>query len=501
MAQSFEQKYIAGQLIQDQNTKKIQRVKQKGNQKQNEYISLHIKKGINLSEEELNNLISCRFLNLLPIFDKFEHNGERIIVYKDYLNFILEENSLQDQITAKRILLQLFLTFAELEERKYYWPLNSIQQLYYYKEMMFLSLIEYDFSKQNQRETNLEILKRFYTKYFSQIIKIPDDLLQENSFEQIINFLLKINGDLGKQDYLRGPYENLLQNLFKVKIFNKIYDTNQSIVKYFQRPENFICADEQQDQQIVYKTLRKQNYEGIVELQTNRQIEFLELFYNCSHMAVGYAYFRVLKQPFFFMRKYYGTLQDKFSQQEIQQINQKTALQISSRIAYALMELQKNIIIHRDLKPDNLYLDKEELIYSAIYVADFDRSKVLMNQNDDQMTIEHQSNTCRYDPPETDGSLKYDIFQYGLIILQLANKGQYVGNENAGCRYLNEEELHKYYSEQSIANQLNHTQYPQKFIELIARCLKMKPKDRPSIQEVYEILKDLCQRLTIKKKN
>lgn len=51
------------------------------------------------------------------------------------------------------------------------------------------------------------------------------------------------------------------------------------------------------------------------------------------------------------------------------------------------------------------------------------------------MTTLAQGNTATYDPPETEQTLKYDVFQYGLILLTIANRYNYIG-ELTGPRSL-----------------------------------------------------------------
>ncbi|CAD8060495.1 unnamed protein product [Paramecium primaurelia] len=334
------------------------------------------------------------------------------------------------------------------------------------------------------------------------IFKIVAVIQDNNSFKPIITFLLKINGNFDQIDHYHTPYQNLLQYLFKINKFETIYDCHQSVVKCFARPKSFILADKNNHQEMVYKTQRIIVNNEFYQTNTQREIEFLEKLYNKKFIVNGFAYLRINEYVFIFMRKYYGTLADKLTNWKSQKIDQKiqirNVLQISFRFLTSLMELQKLNIMHRDLKPENLFLDNQNLEEANIAIGDFDRSKSIEGFTNDEMTFERQSNTQKYDAPETFYSLKYDIFQYALIILTVANKGNYIGNQQIGCKHLNDEEHNSYYSEQSLFQFLAHTQYPQEFIKIISSCLKRNPNDRPTTEQLRQQISQLYFTKTIK---
>ncbi|CAD8158508.1 unnamed protein product [Paramecium octaurelia] len=93
------------------------------------------------------------------------------------------------------------------------------------------------------------------------------------------------------------------------------------------------------------------------------------------------------------------------------------------------------------------------------------------------MTVLNSENTEQYDPPEIEQTFKYDVWQFGLICLSIANKGVFAGYKFGG-RGLNDEEYKQYYSLEAIKKTLSHTDYSENFLKLLAQCLEQDYKIR-----------------------
>ncbi|CAD8076140.1 unnamed protein product [Paramecium sonneborni] len=332
---SLSQNYQTKHIIVQAQEKITQRVQQMNNEDQTQYIQIQIK-NMNLLELKFINLLFFRFLNILLIVDyQFFQNRERIFLYKDYFEFIKLFQQLITQIIEFLIdflsksecfsknfqVFQLnFRYFLEKgqNKEKYFRRLqfniisqtNRLQKEYHYNKLQHMRARE-EIIIGLQFNIIIVLLQRndISDQCFVNLISDLDKVIQQNSFESTIQFLLKINGNLDQRDYLKGPYQNLLQNLFYIQNFHTSYNINHSLVKYFERPDNFFQV--LNDQYIVFKTQRKQNQQEIVQLEINREIDFQKKFHKCIYLANGLAYLRVFKQTFFFMRKYYCNLSKK----------------------------------------------------------------------------------------------------------------------------------------------------------------------------------------------
>ncbi|CAK77778.1 unnamed protein product (macronuclear) [Paramecium tetraurelia] len=98
-------------------------------------------------------------------------------------------------------------------------------------------------------------------------------------------------------------------------------------------------------------------------------------------------------------------------------------------------------------------------------------------QNDSQiiiegkMTVLNSENTGQYDPPEVEQTFSYDVWQFGLICLSIANKGVFAGHKFGG-RALDDKEYNQYFSLEAIKNTLSHTDYSEEFLKMLAECLQ-----------------------------
>jgi len=145
-----------------------------------------------------------------------------------------------------------------------------------------------------------------------------------------------------------------------------------------------------------------------------------------------------------------------------------------------MIYLHENNIIHRDLKPGNLLLTQDW----KTKVADFGLSRALPNANVTRTLT--SCGTITYTAPEVlrdqRYSLKVDIWSFGIIALSLITRtkpypkmtdAQIVIRVLAGKR-------------PNIPPKV-----PKEFTNLIKKCLKNDPKERPSFQQLSRILEQI----------
>ncbi|CAD8070168.1 unnamed protein product [Paramecium sonneborni] len=460
-------------------------------------IALYIQRN-QVNEMTFNKYKNLKFLNILQPNKYFCSDYEHYLLYFDFFNHRLNQEKLKNINNSEgyKILLQLALTFAEFQRRNFNWPLNIIEHVYYIEGIVHLSLLEYDFNYFDQPQDSLINFKNFIWRYFIPQFQDLRQYLNVQNFKEIIDYLFEKNGKIHQQSFLDPEYERLLKYLLQVNQMNLIYSGN-CIVKTFTKPNVFSYNFPNLTNEIVYKQTKifgnDIDRQQILK-QIDRDIELMELFNNDDNVAVCFTYFRVQNFVFLLSRKFAGTLAQGFKiwpkkQQTVESIR-KDVYTIAARAAKSLICLHQKNIIHRDLKPENIFIDNHEISLCQAYVADFDCSKQIQDGYNVEQTKQDSCYTQKYDPPETNQTLKYDIFQFGLIILTVANLGKYIGDDR-GPRNLREEEFNNFYSRQAIENSLSSINYAKDFLDILAKSLLRDPNQRPDIQVLYDCLNGL----------
>lgn len=165
-------------------------------------------------------------------------------------------------------------------------------------------------------------------------------------------------------------------------------------------------------------------------------------------------------------------------------------------ILNGLKDLHKEGIIHRDLKPENILFDKED----CPKLTDFGISGHLKSRQTTRNIIGmvHQVwGTPLYCPPEQLSHQKaykhtapaMDIFSFGILMYEVISGGHHPYGEHKELL----EDTNKYLDRVNARLIISLTRYrrdvPQKWVDIIARCLEPKPQNRfGSVDEILKLL-------------
>ena len=151
-------------------------------------------------------------------------------------------------------------------------------------------------------------------------------------------------------------------------------------------------------------------------------------------------------------------------------------------ICLGIKTIHDNNIIHRDLKPENLFLTKDK---KNIKIGDFGIARQLDNQ---KQLVSSKIGTPAYAAPEVHDkknekyNIKADIWSFGCIIYELFTlKVCFVSGYDL-CNKINKKE-EEYYLK------IDTEKYDVRWELLIECMLEKDDKERPNINEIYELIK------------
>ena len=212
-----------------------------------------------------------------------------------------------------------------------------------------------------------------------------------------------------------------------------------------------------------------QNEVDILKMFNNEYIvKYYESFIDGNYFCIIMEYFSSDLSKFI----------NKYKKME-KMIDQKQIYSFVIDICLGFIEIHKKGVIHRDLKPNNLFIDDKN---NRIKIGDFGISKKLNNSKNYALT---QKGTFNYMSPELINGQPYknkvDIWAFGCIIYELLTL-----NKCFYCEYIaglvEKINCGKY-------ENINLNYYIPEWQNLIDLLLKKDYKERPNIEEVYELIK------------
>ena len=163
-------------------------------------------------------------------------------------------------------------------------------------------------------------------------------------------------------------------------------------------------------------------------------------------------------------------------------IKQKNIFNLIKYICLGIKAIHDKRIIHGNLNPDNIYITKDK----KIKIGNFALFKQLYNYND---YIQLNTNIYNYFAPEIikgeNITNKVDIWSLGCILYELCSLDFCFKSDNIIC--LNNKIINEKNSK------INLNIYEHEIQNLIDSMLKKDPKERPNINEVYDIIIKYCE--------
>ena len=170
-------------------------------------------------------------------------------------------------------------------------------------------------------------------------------------------------------------------------------------------------------------------------------------------------------------------------------IKQKNILNLIKYICLGIKAIHEKRIIHGNLTPENIYITKDK----KIKIGNFDIFKQLNNYND--YLLVNNNDFSNYVAPEIikgeNISNKVDIWSLGCILYELCELDYCFKHDNILC--LN----NKIINEKNP--KINLKIYETEIQNLIDSMLKKDPKERPNIDEIYNIVLKYCENKKNKK--
>jgi serine/threonine protein kinase len=165
---------------------------------------------------------------------------------------------------------------------------------------------------------------------------------------------------------------------------------------------------------------------------------------------------------------------------------------VAGSISKGMTYLHHRGIIHRDVKPGNVLLDG--CLTSGIFSVKMTDFGVATDSNAPEMTAE--TGTYRYMAPEVIRHESYtqtaDVYSFGIVLWQLITREVPFADRNqiSAASLVATDDLRPPFPE-GISSSVK---------ELIERCWSSAPEERPSFDEITEILIDIDCKLTNEEK-
>ncbi|CAD8076362.1 unnamed protein product [Paramecium sonneborni] len=453
-----------------------------------------------IDDERFKALKRIKLYNILPVFDQYLDS--QTIIAQDVEKFSLA-NNVEDLTESQKNYLSVILsiTLQELCYRGFPFIITE-RSVYILENHICLSQQDFSFDRDVSEKESFESFKKIMIKLYGEFLEV--------NFENSTNYLLQQNNVyLGPSENM--PYVELLDQIFEFTNVNTLASAaSNSYVYEFDTPE-FMKTIPNISQRTVLKSIKldlNDTDQEYLLTSSQRELEIMENFSKYEPLVACYAYFRIQKQLYIFMERYPQVLSNMLEEKQIDE--NRHCEQMCYQLAIALKYLHNHQIIHRDLKPGNLFLSSENIDQAKLLIADFDRSR--LSQWLSQSIYEHQQKqlkqdskgklneitpksvlgaTPSYDPPEagtTDYDTSADIWQVGLIMFQIFNRGQYPVEMTS--QNFSKEQYKRSFTKEQIQNQLKQYNIDQQFIDIIAQCLSFDKNERPTSQQLVNLLQD-----------
>ncbi|XP_069092258.1 tyrosine-protein kinase Blk [Pleurodeles waltl] len=226
---------------------------------------------------------------------------------------------------------------------------------------------------------------------------------------------------------------------------------------------------------VAVKTLK----EG--SMPTEAFLEEANLMKTLQHDKLVRLYAVVTKEPIYIVTEYMakGCLLDFLKTGEGMSLPLQNLIDISAQVAEGMAYLEKRNYIHRDLRAANI-LVSEGL---CCKIADFGLARIIDNEYEAK---EGAKFPIKWTAPEAINfgifTIKSDVWSFGILLTELVTYGRipYPGMTNPEViRHLD-----------TGYRMPCPEKCPPELYEIMMRCWKMKPEDRPTFRCLQDILED-----------
>ena len=170
-------------------------------------------------------------------------------------------------------------------------------------------------------------------------------------------------------------------------------------------------------------------------------------------------------------------------------IKQKNVYYLIKYICLGIKAIHDKRIIHGNITPENIYITKDK----KIKLGNFSIFKQLNNYNDylESNNINYNNYIAPEIIKEESITNKVDIWSLGCIIYELCSLELCFYSENIIC--LNNKIINEKHPK------INMKIYESEIQNIIDSCLNKEPKERPTIDQIYEIISKYCENKKNKK--